>query len=94
MGALETTKRGLHPEVELHPQMRDVLAWAGTAVMWGQMLESTLATFASLETGEGPGDSHRLRQFFRGASSSSGGPPRPKPAHSSPRHLYLAIDLE
>ncbi|MFY9614260.1 MAG: hypothetical protein WAT58_02575 [Candidatus Dormiibacterota bacterium] len=93
MGALETTDRELHPEVELHPQMRDVLAWAGTAVMWGQMLESTLATFASLETGHEPADSHRFRQFFRGAGSNAG-PARPKPAHSSPRHLYLANDLE
>jgi hypothetical protein len=94
MGALEAAGRELRGDVELHPQMRDVLAWAGTALMWGQMLESTLATFNSLEAGKAPADGPRFRNLFRGVSAqpSSGG--RRQPAAAGGRHLVLANDLE
>ena len=61
-------------------------------MMWGQMMEATLATFESLD-GAGSAaavlpEGHRFRRLFKDARAQGG------PAHASGRHVYLANELE
>ena len=67
-------------------------------MMWGQMMEATLATFESLD-GAGSAaaalpEGHRFRRLFKDARTQGAAPSGDASAHTLGRHVYLANELE